>query len=336
MKKSILSLFIFSFGLFVFAAPNVGAQGFGDRNRAGGDGSYEVTGRILLPSGEPAAGLRLSLSGADFTNGSSATDQDGEFRFSNVPAGNYYLNIKGVTGQFESENESIIIDRIAPSGQTFNRVIYLRAPGVKKGDRPTNPMLANVPKEAVKKYNSAAERAKKKDLNAAVAQLDEAIALHPEFTLAYNEKGLLLLEQNENGKALEAFVKAIQLKPDYLEAKLNFGIALFANNDYEKAGMVFQDVIREKDTLVTAHFYLGRTMIKLNKVDEAEAELKKTLSMKGGENLAMAHRFLGGIYMQKKRNAEAAAELQKYLDLVPKAPDAEKLKSTIAELKKSS
>jgi regulator of sirC expression with transglutaminase-like and TPR domain len=40
--------------------------------------------------------------------------------------------------------------------------------------------------------------------------------------------------------------------------------------------------------------------------------------------------------MQKKQNAEAAAELEKYVKLVPKAPDADKLKSTIADLKKNS
>ena len=53
-----------------------------------------------------------------------------------------------------------------------------------------------------------------------------------------------------------------------------------------------------------------------------------------GERVALAHRFLGGIYMQKKQNGPAAAELQKYVDLVPKAPDADKLRATIADLKK--
>jgi regulator of sirC expression with transglutaminase-like and TPR domain len=40
--------------------------------------------------------------------------------------------------------------------------------------------------------------------------------------------------------------------------------------------------------------------------------------------------------MQKKQNADAADELEKYLKLVPKAPDADKLRSTIADLRKSS
>jgi tetratricopeptide (TPR) repeat protein len=175
---------------------------------------------------------------------------------------------------------------------------------------------------------------KNKDLKAALGQLDEALALYPEFALAHYEKGLLLFEQNEVDKALEAFVKAIQIKPDYLEAKLNFGIALLAKKDYEKAEMVFRDVLKQKSDSPAAHMNLGRALYALKKIDEAESELKQAISLKGGENLALAHRYLGGIYMQKKRNAEAAAELQKYLDLSPKAPDADKIKATIADLKK--
>jgi regulator of sirC expression with transglutaminase-like and TPR domain len=75
-------------------------------------------------------------------------------------------------------------------------------------------------------------------------------------------------------------------------------------------------------------------MLGMNRLDIAEKAFKYALSLKGGENLAAAHKYLGGIYMQKNQNAEAAAELQKYIDLMPKAADAEKIKATIGELKK--
>ena len=50
--------------------------------------------------------------------------------------------------------------------------------------------------------------------------------------------------------------------------------------------------------------------------------------------MPLTHKYLGGIYMQKKQNKEAIVELQKYLDLLPKAPDADKIKATISDLKK--
>jgi tetratricopeptide (TPR) repeat protein len=336
MKKSYYTwVFVLTAMLSFWALPDAGAQGYGDRNRAGGDGSYELQGRLLLPSGQPASGVRVSLSGADFTSGSTMTDNDGGFRFSNIPSGNYSVNVKGVEGQYESENESITIAKGSPVGQTFNTILYLRPPGVKKGEnRSNNPLLANVPKEALKKFNAAAESARKNDFKAATAALDEAIALHPDFALAHYEKGLLLSQQNEPDKALESFVRAIQIKPDYFDAKVSFGFTLLSKKDYEKSELVFRDVIKQKADVPNVHMYLGMALINLKKIDEAEASLKHALSMKGGENLALAHRYLAGIYMQKKRNADAAAELQKYLDLSPKAPDADKIKTMIADLKK--
>jgi regulator of sirC expression with transglutaminase-like and TPR domain len=84
-----------------------------------------------------------------------------------------------------------------------------------------------------------------------------------------------------------------------------------------------------------AHMYRGISLFHLNFIDEAEKQLKLAADSKAGERVALAHRFLGGIYMQKKQNAAAAEELQKYLDLAPKAPDADKIKGTIADLKKA-
>ena len=80
--------------------------------------------------------------------------------------------------------------------------------------------------------------------------------------------------------------------------------------------------------------YLGISLYYLKSVEAAESQLKLAAASETGERVALAHRFLGGIYMQKKQNGPAAAELQKYVNLVPKAPDADKIKATIAELKK--
>lgn len=338
MKKNFNRTWFFAVGVilsFWIAAPNADAQGYGDRNRAGGDGTYNIQGRIVMPDGRPATGVKVSMSGADFTNGSTTTDLDGNFTFSNVPAGNYNVTVKATT-EYESENESLTIDRNTSFGQTFNLSFFLRPPGVKKNAlNPTNnPMLADVPKEALKKHKTAADSMAKNDLKAALAALDEAIALYPNFPLAYNEKGMILIKQNDLQKALEAFAKAIELKPDYFDAKLNFGFTLMNQKDYEKAEMVLRDVLQQRPDSVSANMYLGIVLLGLKKNDEAEIALKKVVSTKGGEGMAQAHRYLAGIYMAKKQNAEAAAELEKFLQLAPKAPDAEKLKGIIADLKK--
>ena len=135
-------------------------------------------------------------------------------------------------------------------------------------------------------------------------------------------------------KALEAFVKAISISPDYFEAKFSVGYTQYLKKNYEVAAAVFDDVLKQKPDMAEAQMYLGISLFNLKNVDAAETILKKTVAAKGGERLALAHLYLGQIYVQKKKNAEAVSELEKYLELLPKAPNAERIKSAIADLKK--
>jgi tetratricopeptide (TPR) repeat protein len=81
-----------------------------------------------------------------------------------------------------------------------------------------------------------------------------------------------------------------------------------------------------------AHYYLGMTLVRLRKYEEAQKELELTLS-NGGEDFPQAHKYLGGLYQSSHRNKEAADELEKYLKLDPKAADAERIKGIIKELR---
>ncbi len=99
---------------------------------------------------------------------------------------------------------------------------------------------------------------------------------------------------------------------------------------------MFTDVIKQKGNFAEAYMYLGISYYYLKENAVAEKALKAAISFKDDPSTALAHRFLGGMYIQTDRKAEAAAELQKYLELVPNAPDASRLKATVEDLKKKS
>ena len=328
-------IFICSVALGLTAVSGAFGQGIGDRNRPAGRGNYRITGKVYLPDGSPAKDVSVSASGADFNNTSSRTDLDGFFTLSGLPSGNYTVSVR--ENGYQTENEMLTIAEGTISGQSFQLVFHLRLPGQPKADKnSSNPLLKGVPKDAVSKYDKAVEKIAKKDYKGAQPLLDEAIAVHPSFAAAYYEKGSAYLKDNDLDRALEAFVKAIQAKPDYLEAKYSVGYTQYLKKNYEVAAAVFDDVLKQKADMPEAHMYLGISLYYLKNINAAEAQLKLAAGPKASESTALAHRYLGGIYMQKKQNAAAAVELQKYLDLVPKAPDADKLKSTIADLKKQS
>lgn len=335
MKQlKLMAMLTLGFFIALFFSIGVQAQGYGDRTKMGGDGNFSVNGKVILPNGRPAPNVNLTLSNQDFKNYTGATDKDGNFHFGSLAAGNYTVTVKG-TEDYDAESETVIIGREASSGQTFTAVIYLRPSArVKEMTGVLSVLLAGVPKDAVKQYENAEKSISDNKLDEALLSLNEAIRLHPAFALAHNEKGLLLFKQNKIDLALESYKEALKIKPDYFDPKLNAGWALIAKNEFKTAERVLLAAISEKNDVPKAHAYLGIALAKQNRDDEAEAALKYAIGLKGGDSLALAHKYLGGIYWQKKKYKEAASELQKYLELSPKAPDADKIKSTIEEMKK--
>ena len=65
-----------------------------------------------------------------------------------------------------------------------------------------------------------------KQLDAAIASYDKAIALKPDLAEACSNRGLALQELKQLDAAVASFDQAIALKPDYAEAYYNRGIAL--------------------------------------------------------------------------------------------------------------
>jgi tetratricopeptide (TPR) repeat protein len=329
MRSKLQLMFIF----MCLAALGAYGQGIGDRNRPAGRGNYRITGKVYLPDGSPAKDVGVSVSGAETTGSSTRTDVDGLFTLSGLSSGNYSVSIR--EKGYQTENEFLTIPEGAASGQSFQLVFYMRTPGQPK--RPAaaaNPLLKDVPKDALAKYEKGMDKVSKKDFKGATADFDAAIAIYPNFAAAYYEKGSALIRNNDADKATEAFVKAISIKSDYTEAKYGYALAQFEKKNYEVAAAAFNDVLQEKKDMAEAHLNLGISLFYLKNVNAAESELKSAISSKGGDKMALAHLYLGQIYAQKKKNADAVTELEKYLELLPKAPNAERIRSAIADLKK--
>jgi Tfp pilus assembly protein PilF len=327
--QKILFLLVLSVCINLPSTTRVLGQGIGDPNRTAETGRYNISGKVYGPDGRPAIGIKIELTGTDFINLTTVTDQDGSFLFAAVPGGNYTVTTR--SKEFQTETEPVTIER-AVAGSSFKIVINLRSQGSSAAY--ASPMLAGVPADAVGKLQKGMEKATAKDNKGAIALYDQAIAAYPNFAAAYYQKGTAYLALNDLDKALEAFVQAIQIKPDYLEAKYSYGYTEYLKKNYEIAAAAFDDVITQKINMPEAYMYHGISLFHLGNIDAAEKELKQAIASPAADRVALAHRFLGGLYMQKKQNAAAADELQKYLDLVPKTPDADKIRATIASLRK--
>ena len=287
-----------------------------------------IQGRVYFPTGQAVSGktVKVSLESVSaFGSMSTVADQDGVFRFTNLTAGNYTV-VVDAGSEYEKARESVTIEQ-----ETRSRSVQVAIQLRPKVDS-ANPFFAGVPDKALKLYQKGSQAAQKGDTKAAVESLSAAVAAHPNFALALSELGVQYMNLKDYDKAGETFEALLKLKPDDVSAHLNMGIITFNKKKMDEAESHLRKALELKSAGPSAHYYLGLTLVSMKRYEEAQKEFELTLS-NGGENIALAHKYLGGLYMSAQRNKEAADELEKYLKLDPKAPDADRIKGTIKDLR---
>jgi Flp pilus assembly protein TadD len=341
-----IRLFSLVVTLLLFSFVVAHAQSGAGIDSTGTGGRHSITGRLVFPSGQRAdmqLKIRLECPGqGDMT---VLSDRNGNFSFQSLLAGNYTVIVEG--GEFfETEQERVFIEpyntspaagvQMVPVSRPTNIQIYLRPKGqAAQKAGVLNAALAKVPKPAVELYEKGMESASRNESDKAIDNLKRAVALYPDFALALTELGIQYLKKGELDKAAEVLARAVQLAPEAPEPSLNYGIVLLQQKRFDEAEKQLRDAVKKNENAFTAHLYLGITLIHFKNYTEAETELRKAATL-GGQKASQAHYYLGGLYWQTGNFKQAADELDAYLKLEPKAANAEKVKSTIKELRSKS
>jgi len=330
-----LSLVLFS----LFVVLRVTAQGIPPGSAStdtGLGGINTISGMIVSSSGQRIQ-RRISVRLRTMTRGDqiSTTDDNGNFVFRGVPAGDYVLVIDKEQ-DFEpfTQNVSVIQPRGMPP-QNFYLSIRLNVKG--RADTRTgvlNAEFANVPPRARAFYEKAQALAQAGNNKGAIEQLKQAISEYSDFMLAFNELGVQYLRLGELDKADEALAKAMKLAPQSATPLLTHGILLTVMGKFNLAVPELQTALKQKDQSANGHLYLGQALANLGRFAEAEVQLTRAIEL-GGDEMKDAHRFLGAIYLQRGEREKGVAEFETYLRLAPKAKDAEQVRQMIRQSKPS-
>jgi Tfp pilus assembly protein PilF len=323
LTKSLLFALLASSAASAARAQAIGAHR-GDTAGSGGNSSIE--GHIISPTGKlPDTRIRVTLDSVNSGQRTTFANDDGSFNFNGLEGGSYTVVIDAGK-EFEVARENVLIEGGKPIA---NVPVFLRM-------KPeANPALAGVPKPAVDLYQKALDADQKKDSEKAASLLGEALAQHPQFGLAHNELGVIYMKSGKLDKALEEYKAAITALPDDPVVQLNYGTALTQKKDFSEAEKQLKRALKKLDKSASGHFYLGVSLIGVKNFDEAVTEFQQAAKL-GGDQMGVAHKYLGGIYWQKGELKRAADELDTYLKLSPKAPDAEKIRDTVKQLRAKS
>lgn len=89
----------------------------------------------------------------------------------------------------------------------------------------------------------------------------------------------------------------------------------YLKGDYAAAGTEARACIKQQPESAEAHGLLGASLLQLNRVDEAETALKRSLQLAPDQPQIMKH--LGALYLKKELCVSAAGTLSRALQLAP-------------------
>ena len=152
-------------------------------------------------------------------------------------------------------------------------------------------------------------------LKESIHEFDKAIQLKPDFSEAYNNRGIVLERLGQLDGAVESYGKAIQLKPDHPDAYNNRGNALKDLGQTIDAMQDYNKAIQLKPDFAVAYNNRGTAFKVLGKLEEALKDYDKAIQLKPDYPVALNNK---GVALQDLgRRDEPIQNYDKAIQLKP-------------------
>ena len=292
---------------------------------------YELLGRLL-----PATRASVWLDGATAPfEESTLADDDGHFRFRGLLAGTYTLGAF-VPGRGEMRRTIEVGPSHADARKRIELTVEMRdgefeSRGILRRGAIVSARELAIPERAHREYEEAEKRLARRDVEGAVAHLDRAVELAPQFSEAWNHLGTIAYQARDYTRAESCFRKALQADPADFQPLVNLGGVSINLSKFEQALQynLYAALARPNDAL--ANSQLGMSYFYLGKLDLAHKYLTAAKRLDPA-HFSHPQLMLAEIYLRRQDRAAAAGELEEFLQYHPDSPEAGQIKEKLAQL----
>lgn len=163
-------------------------------------------------------------------------------------------------------------------------------------------------------------RETRKRFDLARADLDQAITLNPRIATAWNDKGMIFVDQAQFDSALICFDRAVQLKPDLAPARSNRGAIFLGRGNPAGAVADLTVAIELSPRLFNARTNRALAYTMLREHEKAIADLRGALELEPGNPSAPAVLNALGLELAAlNRQREAIGEFDRAIQTAPDA-----------------
>ena len=210
--------------------------------------------------------------------------------------------------------------------------------------------LYKLPKDARRAYEKGLQAKRDGKLAEARKYFETTVEIYPSFTNAWFLLGTVLQRENQKDAARKAYTQATTLDSRFVPPYLSLASMAFQTGNWTEV-LHLTDHILDLDPLYhtaargyvidldslnygDAYFYNAVANYKLNKFEEAEKSGLKAEHLDLQTNFPQLHLLLAEIFARKNNYARAISEMQAYLELAPRAKNADRVREQLAKLEK--
>lgn len=191
------------------------------------------------------------------------------------------------------------------------------------------------PKAARKALKKGMDLAKKNKPEEAIASLQEAVRMDPEFAFAWSELGKLQMENGHAGEAHQSLESAAKAEPRWPEPYLHLALLAVRSDNWKEAAEVTDRVLQlDSFDYPQAFFCNAVANYNLKHPEAAEKSARSAEKLDTRHQFPQIARLLGAILAERHRYAEAADEFRNYLMLAPRAADAPAVRKQLDDMEK--
>jgi hypothetical protein len=264
-------------------------------------------------------GLRVDLRA--FTGGTVATaftSGNGDFQFSNIPAGNYDLVIDQQMGYLFTHQQVQI------QGTTFGLTLEVRgmptASAVPSGSPTVSKRELSIPHNA----HDAMQKGLtllygKADYKGSVKQFERATHEYPDYYEAYTEMGVAYMNLGDVVNSERVLRKALDLSDAHYVSALFWLASLLSNSErFADAEPLARKGVELDANSWQANSELARALLGLGRTTEAETSALAAIKLRPDN--ANLHLVLANIHTELRNHPALLDDLNAYLKLAPAGP----------------
>ncbi len=206
------------------------------------------------------------------------------------------------------------------------------------------------PKDARRAYEKGLQAEKNGKLADAHKYFETAVKIYPGFALAWFQLGTVLRTEDQKDAARNAYAQATTIDTKFLPPYLSLASMAYEIGNWREV-LDLTGHILELDPLnhtavssyvldldpvnySAAYFYNAMANYKLDKIEDALKSGLKAEHLDLRTRFPQVHLLLAAIFAQKNNYVMAITEAQSFLELAPKAKDADQVREQLAKWEK--